>query len=101
MKLWIQKTLLLFFSLFLVLLGAEVFVRYYDPQILSFLHSRKSFAPPIYQANDKWLFELRPGTDYLHESPYKDFQVSVRVNRGGFRSLSDLVLRTTRRILLC
>ncbi len=76
---------MLFFSLALVLLGAEVFVRYYDPQILSFLHSRKSFAPPIYQANDKWLFELRPGTDYLHESPYKDFQVSVRVNREGFR----------------
>lgn len=68
-----------------MLLGAEVFVRYYDPQILSFEHSRKSFAPPIYQANEKWLFELRPGTDYFHESPYKDFQVSVRVNREGFR----------------
>ncbi len=82
---WIQKILLLLVSSALALVGAEVFVRYYEPQVLSFPHSRKNFAPPIFQANDKWLFELRPGTDYDHKSPYGDFRVNVRVNREGFR----------------
>ena len=54
--------------------------------MLSFPHSRKNFAPPIFRANAKRLFELRSGTVYDHQSPYGDFRVTVRVNRDGFRS---------------
>ena len=81
---WIQKVVLLLVSVSLVLFAGEVFVRYYDPQVLSFPDSRKNFAPPIFRAIDKWLFELRPGVVYDHKSPYGDFRVTVRVNREGF-----------------
>ncbi len=83
---WIKNVVLLLLSVSLVLVGAEVFVRYHDPQMLSFPHSRKNFSPPFFRANAKWLFELRPGTVYDHRSPYGDFRVTVRVNRNGFRS---------------
>ncbi|MFQ5913809.1 MAG: hypothetical protein ACE5JS_11555 [Nitrospinota bacterium] len=82
---WTKNFLLLLVSVALVLLGAEVFVRYYDPQMLSFPDSRKNFVPPIYRANERWLVELRPGTVYEHNSPYGDFRATVRVNREGFR----------------
>lgn len=82
---WLQNLLLLSVSVGLVLAGGEVYVRYYEPQVLSFPESRKSFVPPIYRANGRWIYELRPGTVYNHKSPYGDFRTVVLVNREGFR----------------
>ncbi len=65
--------------------GAEIFVRFYDPQILAAPGARESFHPPIYQSDDQLGYTLRPSVIYDHQSPYGDFSALIQVNQEGFR----------------
>ncbi len=82
---WTKNLLVLLGAIVLVLGGTEIFVRFYEPQILAAPGARESFHPPIYQSDDRLGYGLRPGVTYDHQSPYGDFSALIQVNEEGFR----------------
>lgn len=82
---WTKNLLVLLGAIVFVLGGTEIFVRFYDPQILAAPEARESFHPPIYQSNDRLGYTLRPGVIYDHQSPYGDFSALIQVNQEGLR----------------